>query len=106
MKAFRRILAVVVVLALLYVVTPVVLSWNRTVYVVTVVDMTDDRVYVYDGKKTWALENTDRWYLEKDSTAISDRLQVGYSFMVDVAGYQVPVLGFYENIVHVDGIGR
>ena len=106
MKTFLKVfLVVVLIAAVVGVGVPVALSRHRTVYVVTVMDMTEDSVYVYNGVVSWRIENIDRWYLDKDSREIADELKVGYSFMIDVAGYQMPVIGLYENLVHVDGIG-
>lgn len=106
MKTFlKAFIVIILIVAVIGVGIPVALSCHRTVYIVTVMDMTEDSVYVYNGAVSWRIENVDRWYLDKDSAEIADTLKVGYSFMIDVAGYQMPVIGVYENIVHADGIG-
>lgn len=106
MKTFLKVVvAIVLVLAVLWFATPVVLSLHRTTYVVTVMDETEDRVYVHNGAEPWMVENVDRWFIDKNSRELSEILKPGYSFVIEVVGYRIPAIGAYENVVYVDGIG-
>lgn len=105
LKVVLKVVLVVALVLAVAVSVPAVLSNHRVTYVVYVTDVTEDKIYVYDGVKTWAIENVDRWYLDKDSEKIAEELGSGYSFVIEVSGFRIPAIGMYENIVYVDAIG-
>ena len=48
-------------------------------------------------------ENTDSWlYLKFSSSDVQNKLEVGKTYTVKVAGWRVPFLSWYRNVVAVD----
>lgn len=85
---------------------PFFMQAHRTIFVASVVEITDGMVYVYDGQTTMAFLTKDTWYAsaKEPGDIFYDELKVGYTYLFDVAGYRIPALGFYEVVIHANYI--
>ncbi len=100
------------ILALLAIMIIYMVSYHATATTVTVIIEDKERITTGSGENISSkflvytdgevLENTDSWVFTKfDSADIQGALKPGKTYNIEVAGWRIPFLSWYRNIIRI-----